>query len=74
MNLAIVCVLSAISIGALAAHAAEPRREFGLSAHMLPKRVAALDKSGRTKWGFTVSVPGDDRARSTSRRLNLQKP
>jgi len=32
-----------------------PKRELGLSAHLLPKRVADLDKTGEIKWGYMVS-------------------
>ena len=35
-----------------------PERAKGLSAHSLPKRVAALDPSGKIKWGYTISLPG----------------
>lgn len=32
-----------------------PKRELGLSAHLLPKRVADLDETGEVKWGYIVS-------------------
>ena len=43
------------------AKAADPRRDRALSAHMLPQRVARLDTTGRAKWGFVISFPGDNR-------------
>jgi len=32
-----------------------PKRELGLSAHLLPKSVADLDKTGEIEWGYMVS-------------------
>jgi hypothetical protein len=43
---------------AMAWGANAPERAGGLSAHALPKRVAALDPSGRVKWGYTIRLPG----------------
>lgn len=39
-------------LAASAATSAEPERSKGISAHMLPKRVAEL---GQKKWGFVVA-------------------
>lgn len=32
-----------------------PKRELGLSAHLLPKSVADLDTTGEIEWGYMVS-------------------
>lgn len=51
-----------IPSGAPATAAAGPRRDAGLSVHVLPKDVAELDKSGRLKWGYTISLPRNKQA------------
>ena len=40
------------------ASADTPARDHGLSAHLLPKRVAAADATGRVKWGYQISLLG----------------
>lgn len=35
--------------------AEELKREEGLSVHVMPKRVAELDKTKQVKWGFMIS-------------------
>ena len=39
---------------ALACQSFTPKRELGLSAHILPKRVADLDETGKMQWGYAV--------------------
>jgi hypothetical protein len=54
--LAVSITVMLASVTAWSANA--PARANGLSAHLLPKRVAALDPSGKVKWGYTISLPG----------------
>ena len=53
-------VLALLTISASSAGGSEPKRWDGLSAHSMPKRVASLDASGKTCWGYLLSLPGEN--------------
>ena len=61
MRLKLILLTSILLLSRLT-FAAEPRREDGLSAHVLPKSVAELDKEGNLKYGFMVSQAHDLKA------------
>jgi len=45
----------------LRAYEPEPRRELGLSVHLLPQQLTELQHSQRLTPGFLMSAPGDAR-------------
>lgn len=47
--------LLAACVFAVSTLSAEPSRRGGVSSHMLPKEVAALDPDGKMKWGFDIT-------------------
>ncbi len=58
-HLALVTVVTGLTLACVPTSRMEPRRDDGLSVFMFPKRVADLDATRKAKWGFVLNEPKD---------------
>src|SRR4029077_8076187 len=66
MHWALMIVVANLTATTALPSATQPKREFGLSVFMFPKRAADLDATKTVKWGFVVTER-DDRRRPVDR-------